>query len=532
MTIRAALVLAAGHPWLAAGLAVAAAAVTVGTVWLLVRAVRRLDLPPAPVVVAGLGAAVCTAYSADTSWRFAEDHLGMTDTTERAVMFAAGELALVACAVMARATMSATATEEAAGTAGVPGALVWCITGVQVVPAFSESGVWGGLIRAAFGPIAAGLLWHLAMGLEIRVVRPGALSTGLPALIGRELRERLLSRLGLATRDRTAEQITRDRAIVRAVRLAALLELRPAGWRAAGRRRRLAAAVARSGAATSGEQRHRLLQQLAARRTSGLLATVPVASPWAGTPVPEDPYPSTPLGVTGAQLRRMDPLAAVHQVRSAHPDATPGELAALLVEYGVPVSETQVRIAVGAGNPRPVPVPEVPGPERPALDPVPERVPGAELVLDLTTTALVHPDAQTRVPVLAAAGTRTPQVHARVPDLFSAEWEQLFQTDPEHTAVPDHEAPVPGAPEVPVPEPVDVPDEDVPEDAEEVPEDAEEVPEGDRDVPDPDPLIEQARAEYGDQVPGVRTLKTAYGIGQARAQRIRDALTLEGATAP
>ncbi|MGC5410459.1 hypothetical protein ACPXCX_43105, partial [Streptomyces sp. DT225] len=218
----------------------------------------------------------------------------------------------------------------------------------------------GGTVRAFFGPVMAGLLWHLAMGLEIRVIRPDALSTGLPAVIGRELRERLLSRLGLAARDRTAEQITRDRATARAVRLAALLELRPGGPLGTLRRRRLAAAVARSGAGTNGEQRHQLLQLLAARRTSGQLATLALASPW-GTPVPEPGYPATPLGVTGAQLRRMDPLAAVHQVRSAHPEATPAELAALCTEYGVPVSETQVRVATRAGNPSPeVPVPEVP----------------------------------------------------------------------------------------------------------------------------------------------------------------------------
>ncbi|MFD6421570.1 hypothetical protein [Streptomyces sp. NPDC060198] len=464
MTLHQVLVLAAGHPWLAAGLAFTVLVVAVGTLWLLVRAVRRLDLPPAPVVVAGLGAAVCTAYSADTSWRFAEDHLGMSNPRERAVMFAAGELALFACAFMARANKGATTTEETAGTAGVPGVLVWCITGIQIVPAFSESGVWGGIVRAAFGPIAAGLLWHLAMGLEIQVVRPGALSTGLPALVGRELRERLLSRLGLAVRDRTAEQITRDRATVRAVRLAALLELRPTGWRAAGRRRRLAAAVARSGAGTDEEQRHRLLQQLTARRTSGQLATVPVASPWTGTPVPGPPSP-TPLAVGTA--------------------------------------------------------PEAPGPERPALAPVPEQAPCAELDLDVTTTALVHPDAQCRVPVLAAAGTRTPQVHVRVADGTFLESLRFPQPDPEHSAVPDHEVPVPGVHEVPVPEPVGVPDED--DDG---------VPEGDRDVPDPDPLIAAARAEYGDRVPGIRPLRARYGIGQDRAQRIRDALTPEGATAP
>lgn len=66
--------------------------------------------------------------------------------------------------------------------------------------------------------------------------------------------------------------------------------------------------------------------------------------------------------------------------------------------------------------------------------------------------------------------------------------------------------------------------------ADEVPgQDEEEVPEGDRDVPDPDPLIEQARKEFGTEVPGgVARLKVTYGIGQKRAQHIRDALALGG----
>lgn len=471
------------HPWPTAAATAAAVALTVALAWLLARTLRRLPFPPGSIVVAGLGAMVCTAYSADTSWRFAEHRLGMADSTERAVMFAAGELALLACAVMARANKAATATSTAAGTAGVPGVLVWLITGVQIIPAYTESGPLGGTVRAFFGPVMAGLLWHLAMGLEIRVVRPDALSTGLPAVIGRELRERLLSRLGLATRDRTAEQITRDRATARAVRLAALLELRSGGPLGTSRRRRLAAAVARSGAGTNGEQRHRLLQQLAARRTSGQLATLALASPW-GTPAPEPGYPDTPLGVTGAQLRRMDPLAAIHQVRSAHPEATPAELAALCTEYGVPVSETQVRVATRAGNP----TPEVPVPGVPALAP----------------SSLVSPRVPARVPVLAA-DARTPHIRVRIPD-------PAAETEPEHTAVPEVPAPeVPDHPEVP--EVPGAPDE--------------EVPEGDLDVPDPDPLIEQVRADHGTRTPGVKALKRQYGVGQARAQRIRDALTLE-----
>lgn len=397
------------HPWPTVGIIAAALAVAIVGTWAIVRTVRSWTWPPLPVLVAGAGALVCTAYSGDTSWRFAGERLGMADSTERAVMFAAGELALLACAVMARANKAATATDTTAGSAGVPGVLVWVITGVQIIPCYATSGLVGGTVRAIIGPVMAGLLWHLAMGLEIRVVRPEALSTGLPAMIGRELRERLLSRLGLATRNRTAEQITRDRATASAVRLAALLELRPDGWLAPSRRRRLATAVARSGAGTNGEQRHRLLQLLAARRNSGLLASLPVPSPWTIDALPE-PYPPTPLGVTGAQLRTMDPLAAVHQVRSAHPDATPAELAALLTQYGVPVTETQVRIATRAGNPPTAKPPVEPTPTRPAISALPAR----GLHLDLVTTAHVHPDMLHRAAVSAATRPRA-QVHARVP---------------------------------------------------------------------------------------------------------------------
>ncbi|MET9973915.1 hypothetical protein ACFYOI_03630 [Streptomyces microflavus] len=471
---------AVDHPWPTAGITAAALAILGAALWGAIRTVRSWTWPPLPFLVAGAGALVCTAYSGDTSWRFAGERLGMVDSTERALMFGAGELALLACAVMARANKAATATEATAGSAGVPGVLVWVITGVQIIPCYATSGIVGGTVRAVIGPVLAGLLWHLAMGLEIRVARPEALSTGLPAIIGRELRERLLSRLGLATRDRTAEQITRDRATARAVHLAAVLELRPEGWLSGYRRRRLAAAVARSGAGTNGEQRHRLLQQLAARRTSGQLATVPLASPWAGTPVPGDPYPRTPLGVTGAQLRTMDPLAVVHLVRSAHPKDGPAEVAALCTEYGVPVSETQVRVALRAGNS--LIASAAPALVRHVPDPAPVVPHGARLLPVHCRTALRRP-----APAVAAARARTRPV-------VTAEY----------------------VPECPVLDPDDVPDEH-----------DDEVPEGDRDVPDPDPLIEQARAEYGADVPSFRTLKTRYAIGQTRAQRIRDALAAE-----
>lgn len=324
---------ATAEPWLAA-LAVGLPLLALAVACYLI--VRRAG---GNVLLAAIGATVCTAYSADTSWRFARDHLGMTSPRERLFMFAAGEVALFVCGVMARSNKKATATDDSAGTPGVSGVLVWCITSIQLVPAFTESGFWAGIVRGTIGPVMAALLWHLAMGLEIRIGRPEALSTGLPAQIGHELRERLLSYLGLAVRGRTAAQVTRDRATARAVRLASRRWLGPWG------RAALKASVARAAVGTSGEQRHQLLQLLAARRSADQLRTLDVTSPWTidTTPVP---HPATPLGVTGAELRRLHPIDAVRTVRDAHPAAGTAELASLCAEYGVPVTEGQVRVAL------------------------------------------------------------------------------------------------------------------------------------------------------------------------------------------
>ncbi|MFD5227394.1 hypothetical protein ACFWJ5_02405 [Streptomyces qaidamensis] len=260
------------HPLPAALVAVVVLAAVVALAVAGRRAARRT---PAAVLVAALAALACTAYSGDTSWRFAEHSLGMVSTEERAAMFAAAELALFACALMARQNL------RTHGAPGAPGVLVWVITGVQVIPAYSESGIVGGTVRAVVGPVLAALLWHLAMGIELRHAKPGTDSGSLPALLAREARERLLSRLGLATRDRTAEQITRDRWTVKAVALAAkLAEMGPKARGRARIARRLSVAVGRAQAGASTEQRAKLLELLAARRHAASLATIALPSPW------------------------------------------------------------------------------------------------------------------------------------------------------------------------------------------------------------------------------------------------------------
>ncbi|MGC4972504.1 WhiB family transcriptional regulator [Streptomyces sp. DT199] len=128
-----------------------------------------------------------------------------------------------------------------------------------------NEGVWGGLTEAERRPLHDGL-------------------PGLIAVLGREARERLLSRLGIAARDRDAAQITRDRATTRAVTLAARLAERTPeqqrSWRGRRLTRRLSKAVGRASVGTDPLQRANLLDQLAARRHALALATVPLPSPW------------------------------------------------------------------------------------------------------------------------------------------------------------------------------------------------------------------------------------------------------------
>ncbi|MFD4950461.1 hypothetical protein [Streptomyces sp. NPDC058451] len=289
------LLLAAGVP---------AALVLVLTAWTIrrrgTRPQKRLGSPA--VKVAALAALGCTCYSADTSWRFAADFLDMAGTAERAGMFAAAELALFTTALMARQNL---ATQ---GAPGLPGTLVWVITGVQVIPAYAESGPIGGTVRAFVGPVMAAMLWHLAMGIELRLQTPGAASHGLIAVLGREARERILSRLGIAARDRDAAQITRDRATARAVALAARLAERTPEqqrhWRGRRLTRRLSKAVGRAAVGTDPLQRAQLLDQLAARRHALALATVPLPSPWSpahspttAATVPSQPTSNAPVPV-------------------------------------------------------------------------------------------------------------------------------------------------------------------------------------------------------------------------------------------
>ncbi|MFI8323699.1 hypothetical protein [Streptomyces sp. NPDC085529] len=247
----------------------------------------RKRRPSAAVVTATVAALVCTAYSADTSWRFAAHYLDMRNTAERTAMFAAAELALFSMALMARQNLHG--PRQAAG---LPGVLVWVITAMQTIPAYAEAGPVGGTVRAFTGPVMAAVLWHLAMGIELRQRTPDAASRGLAAVLTRQARERLLARLGIVQQDQGAAEIIRDRATQRAVALAArLAEMTPEQRTGrVGRRtvRRLSKALARSGIDADPLRNEQLLRQLATRRQAAALATIDLPGRWtppAGQPV-------------------------------------------------------------------------------------------------------------------------------------------------------------------------------------------------------------------------------------------------------
>jgi hypothetical protein len=273
------------------------------------------------VWIASLAAVGCTAYSADTSWRFAADYLDMGSTVERAAMFAAAEFALFATALLARQNLHGPRQAP-----GLPGILTWAITAVQILPAYAESGPVGGTVRAFVGPVMAAMLWHQAMGIELRLHTPQATSRSLAARVGREIRERALSRLGIAERDRDAAQITRDRATRQAVAFAARhAERSPKqrrGWRGRRTARRLSRAVARAQVGTDPRQRQELLHQLATRRHAEALATVDLPSPWT------DPTPAA--GPADESSRAVGERERPCEAAREHPDpnhlaARPGE---------------------------------------------------------------------------------------------------------------------------------------------------------------------------------------------------------------
>lgn len=126
--------------------------------------------------------------------------------------------------------------------------------------------------------------WHLALGLEVaqRTARPSARGA-FGRVIG-ELRERALSRLGLADDARAAAERTRDRAVTRAARLSLRVPRRWTVWR-------LQRALVACGATSDPVAQARVVEQLRVLRYARDLATLTLDSPWVDAAL----APRTPL---------------------------------------------------------------------------------------------------------------------------------------------------------------------------------------------------------------------------------------------
>lgn len=198
-------------------------------------------------------ASLALAMSADTSYRFLETALQITNSTERAVLCGVAEAAIVALTVYAWATR----------TKG-PAYLAYAAVLVQAIPAFQVSGGVGGPVRVVLGPVLLAVLLHLLLGLELRM--SGAKSSGLLASALRELRERLTAYLGIGRRGADSAAIARSRAADRAVDLADAVAC--AKWSRTRARRSAKLAAAMDAA------RHGLSPEDAAKAEAAIVARV------------------------------------------------------------------------------------------------------------------------------------------------------------------------------------------------------------------------------------------------------------------
>ncbi|EHB45903.1 hypothetical protein MycrhDRAFT_6381 [Mycolicibacterium rhodesiae JS60] len=256
------------------------------------------------VTVACYVAALATLpVSLNTSWRFFDEVLNIpTADGERYIMFAVAELALV----VSGAGMAVNVRRS-----GHPGpfrVVVWAMCAVSGYMAWAMSDLEEGLARVILGPVLGAVMLHLALGLELRARHH---RTGTLARIGHELRERILSRLGLADDERDALQRTRDRAAFRSAQLSM-----PRRWRWS-REARLQRALLAANVADDPQMRDKMLARLSVLHHAHELCTHRQPSPWLdGHPAPSGapdhdpgPTPPKPPGSQSPQQARTTQIA-------------------------------------------------------------------------------------------------------------------------------------------------------------------------------------------------------------------------------
>lgn len=232
----------------------------------------KMDRTRAATVGLLVPAALALGMSADTSLRFLEDTLKITNEYERWALCGTVEAAIIALTVYAWATR----------TKG-PAYLAYMAVLIQAVPAFTVGGGAGGVFRVVAGPVMLAILLHLLLGLEIRM--SGARSDGILGAALREVRERLTAFLGIGRRGADSAAIARSRAADRAVALAD----RVAGAKQGSRKHsrlsaRLAAAIDAARHGLDGTEADAaeaaIVSRVVRRKSVASLADIPVRHDW------------------------------------------------------------------------------------------------------------------------------------------------------------------------------------------------------------------------------------------------------------
>ncbi|MFI5867687.1 hypothetical protein [Streptomyces sp. NPDC051546] len=237
-------------------------------------------------MVTTFAALLATGVGANTAWRFAGTKLHITNEWERAGLFLVGEVMLFGLALMARQNLH----NKQLGRTGLPGTLVWVLSGFLAVPAIAESKSFGEAAwRIVLGPLGAAMLWHLAMGIELRQSKEDALNNGVAARILRRFQQQLLSRLGIAEHDKDAEELIQERARSQAAELTdrylGMTEKQLEGRRGRRLRSKLRATLRRADVAGNPERKRLLLADLAVSAHAPALVKLEHESPWIDKPV-------------------------------------------------------------------------------------------------------------------------------------------------------------------------------------------------------------------------------------------------------
>lgn len=237
-------------------------------------------------MVTTFAALLATGVGANTAWRFAGTKLHITNEWERAGLFLVGEVMLFGLALMARQNLH----NKQLGRTGLPGTLVWVLSGFLAVPAIAESKSFGEAAwRIVLGPLGAAMLWHLAMGIELRQSKEDALNNGVAARILRRFQQQLLSRLGIAEHDKDAEELIQERARSQAAELTdrylGMTEKQLEGRRGRRLRSKLRATLRRADVAGNPERKRLLLADLAVSAHAPALVKLEHESPWIEKPV-------------------------------------------------------------------------------------------------------------------------------------------------------------------------------------------------------------------------------------------------------